>query len=71
MKPKTQIRLVTEDMNGQPFLIMSIRDAISREVADFLDLVPVKEEALHVLMDAIDRGFSLNRKRSAHASDAA
>ncbi len=62
-KPETRLQLVTNDSFGEPFLIMSVRDAISREVADFLDLVPAREEALHLLLGAIDRGIEIYEKR--------
>lgn len=67
-KPKVRMQLVTEGHDGQPFLILSVRDAIAREVADFLDLVPAKEEALHLLLGAVDRGFRIYDDRIARES---
>lgn len=67
-KPRTRLALITEDSNGEPFLIMSIRDAIVREVADFLDLVPARDEALSVLLEAIDRGFGLHDQRKSKSA---
>lgn len=63
MGAKARLKVVVEDSHGEPFLIMGIRDAISREVANFLDLVPSKDEALRLLMDAIDNGFRLKDAR--------
>lgn len=65
-KTKTHLRLTSEDSTTQSRLILMIRDAISREVADFLELVPKRQEALDVLMLAIDRGFEIHERRVAY-----
>ncbi len=68
-RQKYYLKVVGEDGNGEPFLIMSIRDAISREVCDFMDLVPNKEDALHLIFGAIERGTELYRERKLPRSD--
>lgn len=63
MTAHAHLHLALHDSTGDAFLIMSIRDAIAREVSEFIDLVPAKVDAVNLLMGAIDMGFEMHRIR--------
>lgn len=47
----------------EPPLVCAILDALTREVVDFLDLVPNQSDAIDLLLISIDQGVKLHEER--------